>query len=258
MSRLRTIPLLAFTFGVAACGGEPATDEEGLGTDNGQQGPCEETRTSLGLLEQAGAGLGFSATEVLAFAEKDHQSVLRWLPMERVSYRPEAGDVPVSVSVDYAGGPIELVESFLKYPPDFIDVGPGLYEDSCINALSIEVEVELTTAAGALAERFTADLRARSALSAEIVHPVELDAMGGSFEIIQFHDLDLPDTTGTEVRQPMFRISFSELGTDGRFEALLLQFWGGGAVAGAFLELARWPAGDPEQATVSAEAVSVW
>jgi hypothetical protein len=240
--RLGNILCLATTFALVACGGNPAGDELTLGAGNtAGESACEEIRTPLGLLEQPGGGLGFSAAEVLAFSAKEHQSMLRWLPVERVSYGPETGDVTLSVTVSYAGGPIELVESTPRPCSDTcLDI-----HLPCVNALSIEVEVELTTAEGALEERFTADLLARSGLSAEIVHAAELDALGGAFEVMLVGGPQLADPAGAELRQPTFRISFSELGTEGRFEALLVERFGSaesGVAVGNFLEFARWPA----------------
>jgi len=71
--------------------------------------------------------------------------------------------------------------------------------------------------------------------------------LGGAFEVIRVESFGLPDPTGTELRQPTFRMSFSELGTEGDFEALLLEFFGSGesgAAVGEVLYFARWPAGE--------------
>ena len=225
-----------------ACSGDPAGDELALGAENtAGEGACEEVRTPLGVLSVAGGGLGFSAFEVLAFSEGEHQSMLRWLPVERVSYGPETGDVALLVTVSYEGGPIELIESTPRPCSDIcLDI-----HFPCANALSIEVEVELTTAEGALEERFTADLLARSALSADIVHAIDLDALGGAFEVVPVGGPQLADPAGAEIRQPTFRISFSEVGTEGRFEALLVGRYGSaesGVVVGDFLDFAYWPA----------------
>ena len=145
--------------------------------------------------------------------------MLRWLPVQRVSYRPESGDVTVSVSVRYAGGPIDFVESTPRALGDnFLD-GP-VSGDGCSDALAIEVDVELTTAEGALTERFTAELRGSSALSASIVQQVELDALDGTFEAMLTEGSEGANPGSAELVQPTLRITFSELGTEGRFEAL--------------------------------------
>ena len=261
LRRLGNILWLAIIFGLAACGGSPAGDELALGTGNTDGDDfCERTRTPVNILEPVGSGLGFSAAEVLSFSAKKHQSVLRWLPVQRASYGPESGDVPVSVSVRYAGGPIDFIESTPRSSggDTFLDIGPAA--DGCTNALAIEVEVELTTAEGALDERFTAELRARSALSAEIVQAVELDAMGGTFEIA----LTEANLESAELVQPRLRITFSELGTQGRFEALFLDRGGSGGsgfATGGLLEFARWPAdnrcGDASEAPLDA-SVGAW
>ena len=248
LRRLRITRWPAIAFGLAACSGGPGGDGLALGTGNTDaDSPCEETRTPVNVLEQVGGGLGFSAVEVLAFSAKEHQSVLRWPPVQHVTYGPESGDVAVSVSVRYAGGPIEFVESTPRsFGGDvFLDIGPAV--NRCANALAIEVEVELTTAEGALEERFTAELRANSALSAELVQAVELDALDGTFEVMLIEDPERANPGTAELVQPKLRITFSELGTQGRFEALFQERSGSGAsgvASGGLVEFARWPAGN--------------
>jgi hypothetical protein len=237
--------LLTLVFGFTACGSDPADNQLGLGNGNTDaDNPCEETRTPVDVLEQVGAGLGFSAADVLSFSAKEHQSVLRWLPVQKVSYGPESGDVVMSLSVRYTGGPIELIESTPRSSGGTI-LHNGPASDGCVNSLAMEVQVELTTAEGALAEQFTAELLARSALSAEIVQAVELDALDGTFEVTVTEDAQSASSGSAELLQSKLRITLSELGTEGHFEALFQERSDSGFATGGLVEFACWPADEP-------------
>ena len=238
---------LAIAFGLTACGGGQTPDElsGGEGILNGEN-ECEETRTPVTSLEQTVGKLGFSAAEVLAFSAKKHETMLAWLPVQRLSYGPESGDVPLSLTVRHTGGPIDLVESTPRAVDDnFLD--RAVSGGGCGDALAIEVDVELTTAQGALSEQFTAELRASTAVSASIVQQVELDALGGTFEARISDGSEGANPDSAELSQPTLRITFSEVGTEGRFDALFVEYFGSaesGFATGGLVEFARWPADD--------------
>ncbi len=244
---IKTTLMLAIGFGLTACGGgQPPGEFAGNAGILDGVDECEETRTPVGSPEQMVGELGFSAAEVLAFSAKEHETMLTWLPAQRVSYGPESGDVPVSVTVRHTGGPIDFVESTPRALGDNILDGP-VSGNGCGDALAIQVEVELTTAEGALAERFTAELRATSALSAGIVQQVALDALDGTFEAMLIEGSEGANPGSAELVQPTLRITFSELGTEGRFEALLVERFGSaesGFATGGLVEFARWPSDD--------------
>jgi hypothetical protein len=213
--------------GVVACDGSQSESGELTG-----MGGCCETRTPLDGVDQVVTELGFSASEILAFAAGEHATVLRWLPSDAVTYGPESGDVPLSVSVRYAGGPVDFVQS--------TEAPTGTSFPSPADALAIAVELEVTTDGGALAEVFTGELRASSVLTATLMHMMELDMLGGTFEVLSVDGFD--GSGSAELTQPRLRIDFSDEGTVGRFEALLLEPRAPGVATGGNVEFARWPA----------------
>lgn len=220
----------------------------GVGSDTFVDGAlvCHESRTPIGGRDEMVAALGFRADDVLALSATEHQSMLRWLPTRVLTYGPESGDVALSVAIDYAGGPIELVQSTRAFyvdaePPIGVDVVP--LETGCFDALAIEVELEITTAGGALAERFTTEMRARTAQTAKILRQLDLDALHGTFEVTAIDGSGSLDAEPDSVElQPRLSIEFSELGSQGRLDAKLLEHYGVGVVVFHDVALAHWPA----------------
>ncbi|MGB5697796.1 MAG: hypothetical protein WBM46_19250 [Polyangiales bacterium] len=221
---------------------------DGVGSDTFVDGAlvCHESRTPIGGRADMVAELGFRADDVLAFSATEHQGMLRWLPTQALTYGPESGDVTLSVAIDYAGGPIELVQSTRALdadPPPGVDVVP--LEGGCFDALAIEVELEITTAGGALAERFTTEMRARTAQTANILRQLDLDALDGTFEVTAIEGSGSLDAEPDSIElQPRLWIEFSELGSQGRLDAKLFERYGGsgGVVVFHDVALAHWPA----------------
>ena len=225
-------------FVLSACSDEdPSGDSGGPSVPTEGTARCEQERRGVESLAQVVPELGFRAVDVLTFSEKQHQTTLQWLPTQFVEYRPGSGSVPMLLSVSYAGGPIDFIDSMLR------GVDGTLLDDDmeCADALAIEVEVELETADGALRERFTAELRASRATAAQILHDVELDSLVGAFEITQIDGFGFADEGSAELWQPTFRLFFAELGAQGSFDALLVES-NSEVATGGLIEFARWPA----------------
>jgi hypothetical protein len=113
--------------------------------------------------------LGFSAGQVLAFAEGEHSAGFNWLQAPGFSYGPESGAGNVTVQTS-AVGPAKLAR---------IDTARS--QAHCEDHLRIPVSVGLASAGGALDEEFTVDLIAATADAASVKQIVPSTALTGAF-----------------------------------------------------------------------------
>jgi hypothetical protein len=128
--------------------------------------PCPDERTSLELTETS--RLGFSAADILSFAEGEHVATIEWQPID-VPYGPESGSSQVTLSVESLGR------------ARHVDRGESA---CCFATVQVDVRVTISTSGGALAESFVTVLEARSAdaawLQVSIAPP-----LGGSLSFDQ-------------------------------------------------------------------------
>jgi hypothetical protein len=197
-----TIPsALLLVLTAAACeplapggpGGDPGQnpDETPEGTDDGPGDAgfieCEETITVLDGVDAA-SPLPFTAVDVLSLVIGERTTDMTWgegldESLAKVSFGPEAGAGELSIDVAYNAGEIRYVESSLE--------GGG--EDpwgQCPDRLEIDVDVELTSAGGALKESFTAPIAASVERIAVLRHTLELDAIHGGFSLDEVEPAD--------------------------------------------------------------------
>jgi hypothetical protein len=129
-------------------------------------GVCIEQRTPLDLAQAS--PLGFSAAEVLSFAEGEHVTTIVWQPID-VPYGPESGASQLTLAVE--------------------SLGRARYVDRdeskcCFAAVQVDVRVTLSTSGGALGESFVTVLEAygpnAASLQANITPP-----LGGSLSFDQ-------------------------------------------------------------------------
>ena len=241
MPGIRTLRVLPALLVVSACSGAQQRGDSGELSDAADgSARCEQERTAVVGQEQVVPELGFSAAEVLAFSEEQHETTLQWLPTQLVEYQPGSGNVPMLLSVSYEGASIDFVDSTLRA----VDGNVSDVDIECADALAIEVEVALETMDGALRERLTAELRASTTTAAQIVHEVELDSLVGTFEITEVEGFGFADEGSAELSQPTFRLFFSGLGARGSFDALLVES-NSEVATGGLVEFARWPVAEP-------------
>jgi hypothetical protein len=145
--------LTAFASASGCAGGQ--TGSEGV------PGRCNEQRTPLELGEAS--PLGFSAADVLSFAEGEHVTTIEWQPIE-VPYGPESGTKQLTLSVENLGR------------ARYVDRGES---SCCFAAVQVGVRVTLTTSGSALGESFVAVLEARSADAASLQTVIEPPLGGG-------------------------------------------------------------------------------
>jgi len=159
LRQLASLLLLTALASASGCAGGQ-TGAEGV------PGPCNEQRTPLALGEAS--PLGFSAADVLSFAEGEHVTTIEWQPID-VPYGPESGTKQLTLSVESLGR------------ARYVDRGESL---CCFAALQVDVRVTLTTSGGALSESFVTVLQARSADAASLQTVIE-PPLGGSLNFDQ-------------------------------------------------------------------------
>ncbi len=169
---MRRILLLIcpFVSSLAACtqsGSDVPYDEDSNGLG------CVDEVTVIESLDEVSA-LGFSAQEVLAFAQGVHESPIHWHPGD-VKFGPETAESELTVSITYADGEIRFVAS----QPE----GGAEFGGDCPDRLEIDTEVTMQTSGGALDEAFVGTLRAMRPNVAMILEQREPEKLEGAFEI---------------------------------------------------------------------------
>jgi hypothetical protein len=183
---------------------------------------CLERRTPLsdpsvrGLAQEHDLTLDL----VLARVKGDFTSTVRWPASGgAVNAAPESGDVPVTIRVDYSGGPAAYVQP-VSSEGDLLDPE----NSSCPDRVEVEVDVSVQTVGGALDEQFTA-VAAIEQYIGEIRHRTLLRSLGGSLV------LSPPSPEGNRriVLGPEldFFIKVSELGTTGGLSVVVREFTDG-------------------------------
>jgi hypothetical protein len=153
LRQLTSLLLLTCAIGPGCAGGQTGQEDVPWA--------CSEQRASLELGETS--PLGFSAADVLSFAEGEHVTTMQWQAID-VPYGPESGTTQLTLSVARLGR------------ARYVDRGEGA---CCFAAVQVDVRVTLETSGGALSESFVAVLEARSADAASLYAAVE-PPLGGS------------------------------------------------------------------------------
>jgi hypothetical protein len=148
---------------VACTGGTRPGDGGQFGEEAGARCVVVQS-TPLQLDEES--PLGFTPQAVLAMAEGSHEHELSWL------VRDETTGVAVTVT---SLGTAAYVEQAVE-----TDEGYGGAEPYCAPYVAVDIELEINTDDGALAESFTTALSAEAAESAGLIH--DLEDPQGSFD----------------------------------------------------------------------------
>lgn len=135
---------------------------------------CQEVRTSIELDEPS--AYGFSAQEVLAFAEGRHQTTLA----------TRAGDTTLIIDVQRRRDSAEWSER-APLPSEVRGASTdGYAEPICDDELAVPVWIDFTTADGQLRERWSLDLTSSDPESASFSTSLDARRLQGSLEL----DLD--------------------------------------------------------------------
>jgi hypothetical protein len=150
--------LTAFASAPGCAGGQTGSEDVA--------GQCPEQRTPLALSEAS--PLGFSAADVLSFAEGEHVTTIEWQPLD-IPYGPESGKGELTLSVENLGH------------ARYVDRGENA---CCFPAVQVDVRVTLRTSGGALGESFVTVLEAHGADGAWLQMLIE-PPLGGSLSFDQ-------------------------------------------------------------------------
>jgi hypothetical protein len=173
--------------------GTGADDEPPADAGEAPPDPCQPTFTVLDSID-ADTQFEYRAADILAFAAGTHATQISWQPVANrvfsATYTPETGEHGLTVAVRYAGGEVRV----MRREPDplsLVEPGSGCGRGS--TWLEIDVELEVTSDGGALAERRAASLIVHNRLWATIASPgprrettcnvLAADEFGGSFEV---------------------------------------------------------------------------
>lgn len=219
---------------IAACNGTStgnplAGDTKGThgGTPNSGEdiyGSCAETKHALASLD-AQTPLGFSAADVLAFAEGEHTTAIRWQSGATVELAPEHGEHMLTLAVTRSGEPRYTTYKEQTAGPTVPDGSKGGHSTaildiagpSCasMNAVEVDVAVTLKSDAGALDESLTGTLRATSKLWATIDLGIDPKKLGGSFTA------KVPEAPSIALTQLALQLGFSPYGLHGSLTGTL-------------------------------------
>lgn len=191
---------------------------------------CDETVTVLGSSD-AVSPLGFSADDVLVFAQGPFDSPIHWLASaELASFGPEQGEGHVTVQVSYAGGEIRFVES----NPAADDSGNDIaYVDNCRDRLEADVQMTVVTEGGALNEAAPAVLYAVDPRWATAGASIDIAAIGGTFAATPM--------AGLTAKSLDIGAGFSIAGTSWGTVGGTFEMESNGAHGQGFSSYARWP-----------------
>lgn len=228
---------------LAACGGGQTGDLSGRNDGGGQNvggQQCEDILHPLSSLDET-TSLGFSAAQVLEFAEGEFTAPIVWGTPNNVTFGPESGTGELTMTVTYDGGAIHFVDSV---PQAGTGEGLLLGGPGCADSIRIDVTVSVQTAGGALAETFETTLDARSLVAASFSKDLDPEALGGSFEI-----LSVTPAEG-QVKQFGLNATLTPFGATGTLSSIV-EVQGASVVSAGWVTYATFPgsgacADDPE------------
>lgn len=179
---MRTEALLSAAI-LAACAVGCAGGQTG---DEGEDWHCSEEARALAADEVS--PLGFSAADVLAYAQGSHSTSLEWQTARSVPYGPETGVGELSIEVESLGS-ARFVER--TAPKGAVKL---IHGDCCPESVEIDVQVTLRTAGGALNETFEAVLDATERDAAYLLTLIQPPLRGAlTFDSQALHSAHLED-----------------------------------------------------------------
>ena len=189
-------------------GGTPTSNTGEGGSLGGIQCAQATKQTVVESLDED-PGVGFSASDILAFAEGTHEEPLHWNPQELATIGPESGDGSITITVQHSDGEVRYVQEDPDAASTGDEIGNLLPEGECRPWLELDVEVTVKTGGGVLDEHFDATLVSNNKLLATLfVHP-EPDKLSGSLAVTDVK------VAGFVLAQLDLSISFTPFGVSG-------------------------------------------
>jgi hypothetical protein len=241
-NRARYLLVLALALAGAACNGGSTGTSTGNPNDGSSSGPgipgggvddghvptpggsetgslgggyCDADKRVLDGVD-ADTTLGFTAADILAFAQGAHVETIRWHDSFIATLGPEMGEHKVTITLNHEGGAVRLMTpkaagsgSGIEPAIDIGTVGGG-----CQPWLEIDVKVAIATDGGALDEAFDATLRSRNALFATMFTHPDPEHLGGAFAPVEILE------PGFELAQLDLSIGFTPFGVSGSFDGV--------------------------------------
>ncbi len=225
---------LALALIAPACDSPTEPDFQDDGKEAGNSS-CVETVTVLSDLEAATA-LGFSPAELIALAEGSRSAAMSWgegvsESIATVKFGPESGEGTLTAGIAYKGGEARHIAS---EPKDTGELSNPEWGD-CVDRVEVDVEVTLDSAGGALAEKFTAPLRASSPRVAFVEAALALDQLAGTFALTEKSD-------DVEVGPLNLELGVFAGGLFGGLSSVV-EVGFEDSVAATFMNVATWPPG---------------
>lgn len=217
--------------------GEPLDASEG--------GSCTAEATAVADID-APTRLGFSARDVLDRVQGEHRSEMVWSPdfvdgEIKVEISTQAGPAELTAALRYEGGAVREIRSDADQSELTLGGGFG----GCPDYLEIDVELDVFTDDGALAETLPATLRSWDPRFARIELELPLDTLAGSLTI------DVVSPANAELANPTLTLGISALGLSGGLNGGV-EIQDGNAVLFGRVPVAAWPSAekacDPDEA----------
>jgi hypothetical protein len=238
MRRSTVAWLLALALGTnAACAGtsagNPIAGKGGTQTGNGDlastAGQCDAKPSTLASLT-ASTPLGFSAADVLAFASGSHETSIRWQPSDFAMFAPESGKHALHLKLTPKGNK----PRYVKYSDRTSnDGGAGLLIDiagpdcKSLDALEVDVTLEIKSDGGALDEKLDGTLRASATNWATLHVDLKADMLGGGFKLVS------TKPAGFKLVQLAVDLGLSPLGLRGSLSGVLEMHTGNASTSAA-------------------------
>ncbi len=232
--RLKALSLFGAALLAFGCQSDNGGQSGDFSGQDGEGGPttgndsCKDFETPVDADDDS--ELGFSAESVTAVMAQTFTAPIAWQTVSGVSYAPGAGSTELTITTTPTG---EVW--YVTSERDNQDgAGPAIAVVCSPPRLRIGVDVQVSTADGALNESFSGVIDAASKTITHLTHGFELDEIAGSFAIES-----LPE--GGEVLGLGLDATLSNAGMTGSLSSLLQ---------------ITYPADDPLEGAVSAQPVT--
>ncbi len=237
--RLKALSLFGAALLAFGCQSDNGGQSGDFSGQDGEEGPtgsgsnCKDTETPIDASDDS--ELGFSGDDLAALVAQSFTAPITWRSIDSVGYTPGGGSSELTITATPTG---EVW--YVTSEPDYQDgAGPAIGIVCSPPRLRIGVDVQVSTADGALAEAFSGKLDASSTSLAHLTRDFELDAIAGSFAIESV-------PAGGEVLGLGLDATLSQAGMSGSLSGLLQITYPAddpleGAVSAQPLVFASWP-----------------
>jgi hypothetical protein len=239
--RLKALSLFGAALLAFGCQSDNGGQSGDFSGQDGEGGPatggsnCEDTETPIDTGDDS--QLGFSADEVIAVVSQGFTAPMAWQSVVNVGYAPGSGSTELTITAAPTGEAWYVT----SVPKNQDGAGPAIAVVCSPPRLRIAVDVQVSSADGALNESFSSEIDAASTTIMHLTQSFELDEIAGSFAIES-----LPE--GGELLGLGLDVTLSKAGMTGSLGGLLqITYAAGdpleGAVSGQGVTFASWPDG---------------